>query len=516
MGTFPDNGDVPYLSNRLKGVDNPDGSITEYEFDSCGNIKLEYCVTDRYTEKTSFFYDSENRLLMKDGASAVTMQYDKNGNLIKRTDGIGQAAAVSHFGYDAFGRLTSFSRDSANAKYTYNPEGMRSGKTVNEISTRYIYDNGNILSSVSDGSYTGYNRGTELISVSQYGKEKLYYQTDSHGDVTALHTPDGTEAHSYQYTAYGDEVRAAQPSFGENVTSQLWQTEVTADQNPFRYCGEYTDPETGLIYLRNRYYDPTVGRFISEDPAKDGMNWYVYCGNNPVNFTDSFGLDSSLDKYISKNYKGMTVALVVGRPVPNSREVAYINSNGQLENGHSFLRLDDGNGNVKYLGFSPKNKSLKNMLLAYDCDGKMIDDSDTQWNVAKVYCINNKQYNSILTFMNDSEKNTPNYNIESFNCTTWAISGIKKAGITPYAVGVREHRWTLPDNLSEQIDRYSAKGKTPTWIATIAVSTMGRFYGYTPADAAQDLKKCEGTTLLQYDSTGIRKIQNKSYLSKGI
>ena len=292
MGTFPDNGDVPYLSNRLKGVDNPDGSITEYEFDSCGNIKLEYCVTDRYTEKTSFFYDSENRLLMKDGASAVTMQYDKNGNLIKRTDGIGQAAAVSHFGYDAFGRLTSFSSDSANAKYTYNPEGMRSGKTVNEISTRYIYDNGNILSSVSDGSYTSYNRGTELISVSQYGKEKLYYQTDSHGDVTALHTPDGTEAHSYQYTAYGDEVRAAHPSFGENVTSQLWQTEVTADQNPFRYCGEYTDPETGLIYLRNRYYDPTVGRFISEDPAKDGMNWYVYCGNNPVNFTDPLGLEN--------------------------------------------------------------------------------------------------------------------------------------------------------------------------------------------------------------------------------
>ena len=290
------------LANRLKGVDNPDGSITEYEFDSCGNIKLEYCVTDRYTEKTSFFYDSENRLLMKDGASAVTMQYDKNGNLIKRTDGIGQAAAVSHFGYDAFGRLTSFSRDSANAKYTYNPEGMRSGKTVNEISTRYIYDNGNILSSVSDGSYTSYNRGTELISVSQYGKEKLYYQTDSHGDVTALHTPDGTEAHSYQYTAYGDEVRAAQPSFGENVTSQLWQTEVTADQNPFRYCGEYTDPETGLIYLRNRYYDPTVGRFISEDPAKDGMNWYVYCGNNPVNCVDLNGLEYAPIRDIAGSY----------------------------------------------------------------------------------------------------------------------------------------------------------------------------------------------------------------------
>ena len=60
-------------------------------------------------------HDSENRLLMKDGASAVTMQYDKNGNLIKRTDGIGQAATVSHFGYDALGRLWSAIKKGAKA-----------------------------------------------------------------------------------------------------------------------------------------------------------------------------------------------------------------------------------------------------------------------------------------------------------------------------------------------------------------------------------------------------------------
>ena len=63
-------------------------------------------------------------------------------------------------------------------------------------------------------------------------------------------------------------------------------------KNPFRYCGEYTDDETGLIYLRNRYYDPAIGRFITEDPAKDGLNWYVYCGNNPINRIDPLGLVS--------------------------------------------------------------------------------------------------------------------------------------------------------------------------------------------------------------------------------
>lgn len=71
----------------------------------------------------------------------------------------------------------------------------------------------------------------------------------------------------------------------------------------------------------------------------------------------------------------------------------------------------------------------------------------------------------------------------------------------------------LPDNLYEQLEGYSARGKIPTWIATAAVWTMGRFTGYTPADAAQDLKSSEGTTLLQYDSTGVKTIQNRVYWS---
>ena len=58
---------------------------------------------------------------------------------------------------------------------------------------------------------------------------------------------------------------------------------------PFRYCGEYYDKETDSIYLRARYYNPVLGRFTTEDPAKDGLNWYVYCDNNPVMFVDPTG-----------------------------------------------------------------------------------------------------------------------------------------------------------------------------------------------------------------------------------
>ncbi len=62
-----------------------------------------------------------------------------------------------------------------------------------------------------------------------------------------------------------------------------------SDTNPFRYCGEYYDAETESIYLRARNYDPGTGRFTSEDPARDGLNWYAYCDNNPVAFVDPSG-----------------------------------------------------------------------------------------------------------------------------------------------------------------------------------------------------------------------------------
>jgi len=77
--------------------------------------------------------------------------------------------------------------------------------------------------------------------------------------------------HNYDYDAFGN------------------QRAGNSGANPFRYCGEYFDSESGYIYLRARYYDPSIGRFVSEDPAFDGDNWYVYCGNDPVNRIDPSG-----------------------------------------------------------------------------------------------------------------------------------------------------------------------------------------------------------------------------------
>ncbi len=73
----------------------------------------------------------------------------------------------------------------------------------------------------------------------------IYFVFDAHGDVVQLTNSSGTVTRSYDYDAFGNE-----------------KTQVSTDTNHFRYCGEYCDKETGTYYLRARYYNPTIGRFI--------------------------------------------------------------------------------------------------------------------------------------------------------------------------------------------------------------------------------------------------------------
>ena len=106
------------------------------------------------------------------------------------------------------------------------------------------------------------------------------YVYDSHGSVTSILNDNGSKSKDYEYDAFGNI---------ENETN-------ASTYNPWQYCGEYTDPESGLIYLRNRYYDSETGRFINEDPARSGGNWYSYCSGNPVMFWDKMGLKKTMSK----------------------------------------------------------------------------------------------------------------------------------------------------------------------------------------------------------------------------
>jgi RHS repeat-associated protein len=110
-------------------------------------------------------------------------------------------------------------------------------------------------------------------------REVHYYHYDGQGNTIAMTDSRGRVANNYAYDEFG----------------KLLVKEERVP-NPFRFVGQYgvMDERNGLLYMRARYYDPEVGRFISKDPigfAGGDVNLYGYVGSNPVNWVDPFGLD---------------------------------------------------------------------------------------------------------------------------------------------------------------------------------------------------------------------------------
>jgi RHS repeat-associated protein len=127
------------------------------------------------------------------------------------------------------------------------------------------------------------------------------YTSDPVADLTKQETSiansSGSITKTYAYDAFGVEL-----------------SPVASDTNPFRYSGEYFDAETGDYYLRARYYNPRLGRFLTEDPVRDGNNWYVYCNNNPVRYVDPSGKKAVVDDAL------VTLVLVTGAVVTVTAE----------------------------------------------------------------------------------------------------------------------------------------------------------------------------------------------------
>ena len=265
--------------------------VTEYEFDGFNNISKEFEIADNKISKKQHFYDLNNRLILSEEQSNVIQyQYDNAGNLTKKSYFTGGKATDSYYRYDGYNRLSEFESNDTYSQYAYNPDGLREYKTVNGVKTRFMYNGADVAGELTDGNYYLYHRATELMGYTSFKGDTYYYRQDSHGNVTAILDITGNEIKSYSYNPYGKKETFSINPEGNNTILYQWKAETDKLHNPFGYCGEYTDNETGLIYLRNRYYDSNNGRFITEDPIKDGLNWYVYCGNNPIMFVDPSGL----------------------------------------------------------------------------------------------------------------------------------------------------------------------------------------------------------------------------------
>jgi RHS repeat-associated protein len=209
---------------------------------------------------------------------ALANTYDANGNTL--------GANGKSYAYDSMDRMTSFNGGSVTM--VYDGDGNRVAKTAGGVTTQYLVDELNptglpqvmdevVKSGIAQRTYL---YGLRRISQTQVASGTTsYYGYDAHGDVRFLMDSSGNVADTYDYDAFGNSV-------GSTGTTP----------NVYRYQGEALDSETGLYYMRARYYDPTVGRFLNVDPMTDkGEHPYSYAAADPVNGHDPTGEQDVID-----------------------------------------------------------------------------------------------------------------------------------------------------------------------------------------------------------------------------
>ncbi len=242
--------------------------VLSYGLDAVGNRKtLASTVAGIGAQAAS--YDNNDRV--------VGISYDANGNLL----GASGAANV----YDSQDRLKSFNNGAVTM--VYDGDGNRVSKTAGGVTTVYLVDEGNpkgLPQVVEEVSGTTAQK-TYLYGLARISQTKVatatvsYYGYDGHGDVRYLTDLTGAVTDTYDYDAFG------------NVVGTTGGT-----ANVYRYQGEAFDAETGLYYLRARYYDPVAGRFLSVDPKADqGQHPYAYAGADPVNGHDPTGTQDVIE-----------------------------------------------------------------------------------------------------------------------------------------------------------------------------------------------------------------------------
>ena len=323
-----------YLKNGQKAeevstVMDKNGKSTKktaaYTYDMLGRITRE---TKTGREDISYTYDANNnRKQMTIGNKTTAYQYNKNDELLRtdtlhtdtekndvviyKNDKNGNQLAtvnrseipteakdtsyidvdvtlgdnqlndnvVNH--YNALNQLTETLTKNYKVSFTYDAEGLRTGKTVNGEKTIYVWDGDQVVMELSKGGAVQkrYIRGNDLVYADKgENTKKTYYVTDMHGNVVQLLDESGNVTKTYEYDSFGNEVKPEKK-----------------DENPYRYCGEYYDKETEEVYLRARYYESSVGRFITRDTYTGesdeplSLHLYTYCANDGVNAWDPSG-----------------------------------------------------------------------------------------------------------------------------------------------------------------------------------------------------------------------------------
>ena len=253
------------------------GTTWKYTYDLGGNIlkkeRFAYNDTTNPLETVTYTYGDAN---WRDKLTAV------NGSAI-RYDAIGNPLNDGTWTYTwQNGRqLQKMQKSGVTAEFVYNADGLRVQKTVNGVATKYTLHGKNVVHMTSGTDelhffYDAQNRPAVVV----YNGTAYAYVKSLQGDIVAILDESGNTAVSYGYDAWG---------------APLWCTgelaETLGKVQPFRYRGYVFDEETGLYYLRSRYYNPRWGRFVNADGAIIQKNLFAYCSNGPIVGYDPSGFE---------------------------------------------------------------------------------------------------------------------------------------------------------------------------------------------------------------------------------
>ena len=274
----------------IKVSDSVDGTI-EYTYDALGQLLTETVngvVVNRMT------YDNYGNILLKNGKQYCydetwhdlltcydgnCIEYDQQGNPIKY---LGHTLT-----WEKGRQLKRFVKsDNTVIDYTYNANGIRTSKTICDVTHTYTLDGTKILREVwCDNTLIPLYDSEDNVCGIIYNNTPYYFIKNLQGDVIAIVNKDAETVARYSYDAWGV------PAIKEDSSNcQI------ASINPFRYRSYYYDEENDLYYLQSRYYDAVVGRFISSDDALFANqkvlschNIYIYCYNDAINKVDHTG-----------------------------------------------------------------------------------------------------------------------------------------------------------------------------------------------------------------------------------
>ena len=293
----------------LAETDSAANRTIQYAYDAAGNmLSRTVCTSDtgEVQDTRTYAYDSNNRIGTTE-TSPYSYVHDANGNLTQENENVSVA-----YTYDGYNRIKSINKPGLPfLEYEYNQENLRTAKIESDsipasAKTVYGYDkDGNLV--LEKNAYNASDKTVYLwedtgnAAIMKRGGKVYSYVYDGMGRIHALYDYDAAE-NTFTYDVYG------YTAYGEPLYT------VGNVENPFRYASYYYDTDTGLYYLKNRYYAANKARFLTEDtywnvsnmlfgkftssamrsvyyPAiVQSANRFAYCLNNPIGWYDPWGL----------------------------------------------------------------------------------------------------------------------------------------------------------------------------------------------------------------------------------